>query len=309
MFCSTIIPTVNRPSLVRAVSSVLQQDFPKDQFEVIVVNDSGQPLTKADWQQSAQVRVIETNRRNRSVARNAGAAIAKGTYLHFLDDDDCMMPGAFAAFWELSCHSQAAWLHGAFQFVDDSGEFLRDVTLNLTGNCFVQIMVGEWIPIQASFIQAVPFFSVGGFAPLSSLLGGSEDIDLSRMICHDFAMAFTPTPVATIRRGIESSTTDYSNLFDQLRQSREKGLSLPGSFSRMRFSAREAGEGSAYWNGYIVYLYLVSTFHNLFRQRRFFTALSRGFYAVAAFFLAGTDLFKLSFWRGIREKYISPSFI
>lgn len=309
MFCSTIIPTVNRPSLMRAVNSVLQQDFPTYAFEVIVVNDSGQPLAEADWQHSTQVRVIETNRRNRSVARNAGAAIAKGTYLHFLDDDDWMLPGAYAAFWDLSCRSQAAWLHGAFQFVDDSGNFLREVALNMTGDCFAQLMAGEWIPLQASFIQADSFFPVGGFAPLSSLLGGSEDIHLSRMIGHGFTLAFTPTPVAVIRRGIESSTTDYSNLFDQLRQSREKGLNLPGSFSRMHSSASELGEDSAYWKGYIVYLYLVSMFHNLFRQRRFFTALSRGLYAVAAFFLAGKDVFRSSFWRGIREKYISPSFI
>ena len=39
MFCSTIIPTVNRPTLSRAVYSVLQQDFPEDQYEIIVVND------------------------------------------------------------------------------------------------------------------------------------------------------------------------------------------------------------------------------------------------------------------------------
>ena len=178
MFCSTIIPTVNRPSLSRTVNSVLQQDFPKDQFEVIVVNDSGKPLTEADWQQSPQVRVIETNRRNRCVARNAGAAIAMGQYLHFLDDDDWMMPGAFTALWELSLHSRAAWLYGGFQFVDNSGTALRNVFLNETGNCLIQLMSGEYLPIQASFIMAGPFFSVGGFADLPSLAGGYEDIDL-----------------------------------------------------------------------------------------------------------------------------------
>ena len=44
MFSSTVIPTVNRPTLSRAVRSVLQQNFTADDFEVIVVNDSGQPL-------------------------------------------------------------------------------------------------------------------------------------------------------------------------------------------------------------------------------------------------------------------------
>jgi len=57
--------------------------FTADDFEVIIVNDSGQPLPEADWQKSKRVRIINTNRRERSVARNAGAAIARGRYLHF----------------------------------------------------------------------------------------------------------------------------------------------------------------------------------------------------------------------------------
>src|SRR5215467_1378107 len=102
MFCSTIIPTVGRRSLARAVSSVLSQTFDKDDFEVIVVNDSGSPLIKAEWQSSPRVSIVNTNRRERSVARNTGAALAKGKYLHFLDDDDWLFPEALTHFWQLS---------------------------------------------------------------------------------------------------------------------------------------------------------------------------------------------------------------
>lgn len=308
MFCSTIIPTVNRPSLSRAVTSVLQQDFPKDQFEIIIVNDSGQPLTEADWQQSPQVQIINTKKRNRSVARNAGAAIASGKYLHFLDDDDWMMPGAFSAFWDLSLQSQAAWLYGGFRFEDNSGVILRNVLLNETGNCLIQLMSGEWLPIQASFIMADPFFSVGGFADLPSLAGGYEDIDLSRLINHRFELAFTPAIVASIRRGEESSTTDYFHLDEQNRRSREKILNLPGSFSRIRSATSTTGEDAPYWHGRIVYLYLASMLHNLVREHRIFVALSRGLFSLTAFLLTGKYLFMPGFWRGIRDYYRSPSF-
>ena len=74
MFSSTIIPTINRSTLSRAVQSVLDQQFTQDEFEVIVVNDSGNPLPDMPWMHSLRVRVIETNRRERSVARNTGAA-------------------------------------------------------------------------------------------------------------------------------------------------------------------------------------------------------------------------------------------
>jgi len=47
MFSSTIIPTVNRATLAKAVCSVLDQSFSNADFEVIVVNDSGQLLPSA----------------------------------------------------------------------------------------------------------------------------------------------------------------------------------------------------------------------------------------------------------------------
>ena len=133
MFCSTIIPTVGRPTLSRAVCSVLDQEFDHDEYEVIVVNDSGKPLRVEQWQKSARVRIIDTNRHNRSVARNAGAAIAKGKYLHFLDDDDWMLPGVFESFWELANTSQAAWLYGAFRLVDNSGHTITEIFPELKG--------------------------------------------------------------------------------------------------------------------------------------------------------------------------------
>jgi len=48
MFCSTIIPTIGRATLARAVQSVLEQDFTAADYEVIIVNDSGKPLPADD---------------------------------------------------------------------------------------------------------------------------------------------------------------------------------------------------------------------------------------------------------------------
>ena len=110
MFCSVIIPTIGRQTVTRAIYSVLEQEFTADNFEVIVVNDSGQILPDAPWQHFEQVRLINTNRRERSVARNAGAAIAKGKYLCFLDDDDWLLPRALEQFWALACQAKDAAL-------------------------------------------------------------------------------------------------------------------------------------------------------------------------------------------------------
>jgi glycosyltransferase involved in cell wall biosynthesis len=301
MFCSTIIPTINRSTLSRAVSSVLDQSFTADDFEVIVVNDSGQPLLEADWQKSERVRVINTQRRERSVARNTGAAVARGRYLHFLDDDDWILPGALESFWTLAQQAgDAAWLYGSSQLVDREGNPLIQLHHNLNGNCFIQVMAGEWIPLQASLIEAKAFFAVGGFNPLIS---GPEDIDLCRRIVLHTNVANIPTIVACIGMGTEKSTTNQAHARLYGRWAREKILSEPGVFTRMRTSAN-----NSYWYGRIVRAYLTSTVWNL-QYKCIFTAASRVVFDLMSFILAGRRLFSPSFWRAIITSYESETFL
>ena len=102
---STIIPSVGRATLSQAVQSVLDQQPSSAEFEIIVVNDSGQPLPKMSWREAPDLQIINSNHRERSVARNTGAAIARGKYLHFLDDD-WLLPNAFDHFWKLIHQSE-----------------------------------------------------------------------------------------------------------------------------------------------------------------------------------------------------------
>ena len=49
IICTTVIPTVGRSTLSRAVKSVLEQASLVEGFEVNVINDSGKLLAGADW--------------------------------------------------------------------------------------------------------------------------------------------------------------------------------------------------------------------------------------------------------------------
>ena len=299
MFCSTIIPTVARPTLARAVESVLGQTLVTDDFEIIVVNDSGRPLPQADWQRSERVRVIDTNRRERSVARNAGAAIARGRYLHFLDDDDWLFPDALQHLQALAESTEAAWLYGGTQLVDRQDRPTIQLHHGLTGNCFAHVMAGEWIPLQASLIRAEMFFAVDGFNPL---IAGPEDIDLLRRIALRGDIMGTDELVAYIARGEEGSTTDYAQHAEMRRWSRERTLDAPGVFSRFRASAN-----SSYLHGRVLRVYLTSALWNL-QHRRLFSAASRGVFSLAAFARAGRRVLSADYWRALASDYDNQTF-
>ena len=299
MFCSTIIPTVGRSTLSRAVESVLQQNLPQTEFEVLVINDSGRPLEWADWQASERVQIIHTNRRERSVARNTGAAVARGTYLHFLDDDDWIVPNAFQHFWELSQISSAKWLYGMTQLVDRQGHPTVQLRHSLNGNCFLQAMAGEWIPLQASMIERTAFLGVGGFNPL---LSGPEDIDLLRRILRTENIRETPNLVAYVIMAGKGSTTDYTKHPQASRWAREILLDFPNAHHRMRASAADA-----FWCGRMLRVYLTSAVWNL-AQRRFLNTASRLCSSLVTVFNAGSAVLTKDFWRSVSRPYASLTF-
>ena len=300
MFCSTIIPTIGRETLARTVESVLNQNFPADRFEIIVVNDSGKPLREEIWQMSDQVKILSTNREERSIARNFGAEQAKGKFLHFLDDDDWLLPGALQAFYDLASRSSAYWLYGNTQLVDRTGRELIQLEHEIHGNCFTQVMAGEWIPLQSSLILAEVFSEVSGFSPL---LSGPEDIDLCRRIALQANFDFTPSLVACVVMGEESSTTNYQESIYSARSSRETILDERGVFTRLRESAPRSD-----LSGRVARIYLTSAFWNV-QNKLFMKALSRMGYAFIAIMSSVKFIFQRTFWQAIFTPYQSDTFV
>ena len=300
IFFSYIIPTIGRSSLAIAINSVLSQDFSQAEFEIIVVNDSGVPLQQADWHDSPRVRIINTNKCERSFARNSGAAVARGRYLGFLDDDDWILPGALEAFWNLANrNSNAAWLYGGIQIVDEQHQVLAEINSNLSGNCFAPIMGGVWAPIQASLIKSQAFFEIGGFNPL---ICGTEDEDLCRRTAYYGEFANTPNVVACLFRGQTWNTsTNYLRAPDDTKYSRDLILSKPGVFQRLSASAH-----SSYARGRVLRVYFSTVTWNL-KKKRFLTILSRLLYSLAFFALSIKYLAAREFWAGLRADHVPES--
>jgi len=91
MDISVIIPTRNRPvQLAACLTALAAQTFPRDRFEVILVDDGSDTSMEgvvARTGGSLQVRLIRQANSGPARARNAGAALASGALLAFTDDD------------------------------------------------------------------------------------------------------------------------------------------------------------------------------------------------------------------------------
>ena len=88
---SVVVPTCGRPDRLRSCLVGLEQlYYPKDRYEVIVVDDGGalpaEPVV-ASLRDRLSVALIRQPNAGPAAARNAGAACAKGRFLAFIDDD------------------------------------------------------------------------------------------------------------------------------------------------------------------------------------------------------------------------------
>ena len=299
MFSSTIIPTIGRPKLNDAVQSVLEQSFSAEPFEIIVVNDSGRPLPKAAWQQDPRAKILHTIQRERCVARNLGAAAARGKFLHFLDDDDWLLPDGLQTLYELAQGSSADIIYGGTQLVDRQRQPIIQLDHNLHGNCFVQTMAGEWIPPLSSLFRTEAFMAVGGYDPLTLV---SEDVDLVRRLTLNGSLRGTSMLVAAAEFGDEGSSSQQHKRAFYSHRARERILSEPGVFARLRDSAE-----TSYWHGRIVRLYVTSALYNI-KQRQPANTISRFLHAVGATVAAIRHVFSADFYFAILKPYESPTF-
>jgi glycosyltransferase involved in cell wall biosynthesis len=99
MEISVIIPTYNNRDVLRkTIEGVLTQDFPADQYEIVIADDGSTDGT-ADMVQAFPERVKYVAQANigRSAARNLGVRAARGRILLFLDSDIWATPRLLAA--------------------------------------------------------------------------------------------------------------------------------------------------------------------------------------------------------------------
>ena len=199
---SLIIPTYRRPAQLSAcLQALTRQDYPRDLFEVIVVDDGGEtPLDPVVTPFTNQLAVTLIRQANAgpAVARNTGVARARGQWLAFTDDD---------------CTPAPSWLRAlAACFTATPADAVAGRTVNaLPDNPYAtasQLLVSFLFayhntdPQQARFattsnlaLPAEPFRALAGFDPTFPVPGG-EDYELcNRWLSHGYRLRYAPEAV------------------------------------------------------------------------------------------------------------------
>lgn len=193
---SVIVPThQRRESVEGCLRSLLAQDLPPDEFEIILVDDGSTDGTADRMEAVAReacraVTVIRQDRRGPGAARNAGAAAAKGTVFAFIDSDT------------LAHHS---WLReGLVPFGEDGVVGVEGRTLIPEGEGGGPFARRTQNPFGRRFMgcnllfRREAFEAVGGFDEAFGRIPFREDTDLAhRVLKEGGRIAFAPAALVS----------------------------------------------------------------------------------------------------------------
>lgn len=178
-FVSVIVPTFNRPEARAAcVQALVRQDYPRDRFEVIIVDDGSLvPVTAPvrELQHDVPIRVLRQSNTGPAAARNLGAQHARGDLLAFTDDD---------------CIPAPQWLRELAQVLDGvPGNLVGGRTVNaLADNLYSaasQIIVDEAYAYFLSRNSDLRFFAANNMAMSARLFHENGGFDPSFRTAED----------------------------------------------------------------------------------------------------------------------------
>lgn len=174
---SIIIPTYNRPDLLRqALDSVAAQTFAD--YEVIVVDDgSTPPIADAVANHPSKPRIFRQVRQGPAAARNRGIAEARADLVAFLDSDDLWMPTKLERYIKaIDDHPDIPIFYGPMLPIDSAGRPVAGRTkLRHSGHMTEQLFKSCYVDVPTVVCRRDLLNRAGGF---DSSLPVCEDYDL-----------------------------------------------------------------------------------------------------------------------------------
>lgn len=133
---SIIIPVYNvEKYLSHCLDSCLEQDLPKSEYEIIIVNDGSPDRSQEiiDSYASKHENIIAIIKENGglSSARNAGLKIAKGEYIWFVDSDDSIKENCLSEIYKLISEQNIECLTFNYFYKNENENKLKTKVRNL----------------------------------------------------------------------------------------------------------------------------------------------------------------------------------
>lgn len=144
---SFIIPLYNSAQwLEKCLYSVLNQDLPESDLEIICIND-GSPDNSAELareiaKEHPSIIVIEQENQGPSGARNTGMRRATSKYLCFVDPDDYVEPNVYGGLVKQMEEQQLDMLRFDFQVVNEHYEIIPKRAFEMQFDYTSQLMTG-----------------------------------------------------------------------------------------------------------------------------------------------------------------------
>lgn len=144
---SFIIPLYNSAQwLEKCLYSVLNQDIPESEMEIICVND-GSPDNSTDIAREIanghpSIIIIDQENQGPSGARNTGMRHATGKYLCFVDPDDYIEPNVYGGLIKQMEEQQLDMLRFDYQVVNEHYEIIPKRPFELKFDYTPQLMTG-----------------------------------------------------------------------------------------------------------------------------------------------------------------------
>lgn len=222
---SIITPTFRREQqVVEAVHSALAQSGVS--VEVIVLDDSPEGSAQRAILAMADPRVRYVKCEHPSggkpaLVRNDGARLARGRYLHFLDDDDRLADGALAALagaldarpdvgvavgWVVPFGDDPAWLADKRAYFEKAARIGAEIRSSIA--LVAQILFRGTVMVNsACMIRRELFSALGGY---DASIPVYEDVDFYMRAIRRYHHVYVPRPVLHYRTGAPSLMTDLN---------------------------------------------------------------------------------------------------
>jgi glycosyltransferase involved in cell wall biosynthesis len=210
---SVIIPTRDRPQrLASCLASLARLDYPRDQFEVIVVDDGGKeplaPVT-AEFQDTLDLRLIRQVNTGPARARNNGAARARRQFLVFTDDDCDPAPDWLSTLSERFRQTPNRAIAGRIVNAAPGDPYAATnqmLTDYLWGyyncdNARTGFCTSKNLALPADY-----FRSIGGFDPRFSSAGGEDRELSSRWLHYGYGVTCAPEVIVYYSRPMTFAT-------------------------------------------------------------------------------------------------------